>query len=55
LPAIVYRGAINGVWFRSGVMVQMNEFTAKNREYTELRPFGRLLKGTGPTDGSAGR
>jgi hypothetical protein len=46
LPAIVYRGAINGVWFRSGVMVQMNEFTAKNREYTELRPFDRLLQGT---------
>jgi hypothetical protein len=43
LPAIVYRGALNGVWFRSGVMVQMNEFTAKNREYTVLRPFDRLL------------
>jgi hypothetical protein len=43
-PSIVYRGALNGVWFRDGVMVQMNEFTAKNREYTILRPYDQLLK-----------
>jgi hypothetical protein len=43
-PAIVYQGELNGVWFRDGVMVQMNEFTAKNREYTVLWPYERLLK-----------
>ena len=46
VPAIVYRGALNGVWFRDKVLVQMNEFTAKNREYTILRTYEQLLRKT---------
>jgi hypothetical protein len=44
LPAIVYKGALAGVWFTSGAMVQMNEFTAKNRDGIQWRPFDLLLQ-----------
>ncbi len=45
LPKIVAGGRQNGVWFHSGAMILVNEFTAKQPELMQRRPFDELLKG----------
>lgn len=44
LPAITRNGALMGVWFHSGAMVQANEFNSKRIDLIDRRPFEELLR-----------
>ena len=43
LPPIVRQGRLNGVWFHSGAMILANEFTFRQPDLIERRPFQELL------------
>ena len=50
IPTITKKGELMGVWFHSGKMVQVNEFTAKARpDNTDHRAFSELLQPASPT------
>ena len=42
-PAITRDGKLNGVWFRSGEMILVNEFTTKNKDFIQRLPFMQIL------------
>lgn len=44
VPPITINGRNNGAWFRSGEMLMVNEFTAKQKDHVIVRRFSDWLK-----------